>query len=76
MCSLGALRGKKEIRRGEKEVSTLRTQETGPGLVGRPLPGLSAKCPTGNFTSERTGQWHFRGRAHLPSLGLFANIHV
>lgn len=52
MCLLGALRGKKKKSgEGEKEVSTLRTQETGPGPVGSPLLGLSAKCPTGNFTS-------------------------
>lgn len=53
MCSPGALKGAKEIRRGEKEVSTLGTQKTGPGSVGSPLPGSSAKCPTGNFTSDR-----------------------
>lgn len=59
MCSLGALSGGgggetdgQEIRKGEKD-STLGTQETGPGPVGNPLPGSSAKCPTGNFTSER-----------------------
>lgn len=51
LCSLGALRGKKKSGWG-KEVSTLGTQETGPGPVGSPLPGPPAKCPTGNFTSE------------------------
>lgn len=75
MCSLGALRGKKEIRLGEKEVSTLGTQETGPGPVGSPLPGPPAKCPTGNFTSEMR-QCHFGRRTHLLNSGLFANINV
>lgn len=39
--------------KGKKEVGTLGTQETGPGPVGSPMTGSSAKCPTGNFTSER-----------------------
>lgn len=75
VCSLGALRGKKEIRLGEKEVSTLGTQETGPGPVGSPLPGPPAKCPTGNLTSEMR-QCHFGRGTHLPNSGLFANINV
>lgn len=45
-------KGKKRNQAREKEVSTLGTQEAGPGPVGSPLPGPPAKCPTGNFTSE------------------------